>query len=285
MQYNQFARSLATAALDQQRRLRDACWGLSNEITSYAKQANATWPFVFLPYFESYGKGFFAHSHAEFIGVQNIVKDEDRDAFINWTTAHFKEWLEESHMIQYGHLDFLNTDPAKYNEYIARRDKEKTFPPDDERPFYAVRVVQSPPMRAYGPTMNLNIATIPGIADMHAALFALKNETIVTKVKPFDAVPPEEHQNFHTDSEADNPHSFLYTPIWRDVQDPESGIVGSLSSSVAWDASMLNLLPKTVRGIDCVVYNNCGQTLPTGCPDLMPTFKVTETITILNLTT
>ena len=46
-----------------------------------------------------------------------------------------------------------------------------------------------------------------------------------TKVKPFDAVPPEEHQNFHTDSEADNPHSFLYTPIWRDVQDPESGIV------------------------------------------------------------
>ena len=107
--------------------------------------------------------------------------------------------------------------------------------------------------------MNLNLATIPGIADIHKGVIALKNETLVTQIKPFDAVPPEEHQNFHTDSEADNPHSFMFTPIWKDVQDPDSGVVGTLSSSVAWDASMLNLLPETVHGIDCVVYNDCGQ--------------------------
>lgn len=212
-----------------------------------------------LPFFESYAKGFFDHSAAEFIGVQNLVPDEQREAFVNWTTDHYQDWLEESHMLQYGHEDYLNKDESKYNEYISQRDKNKTFPPDETRPYYAVRIVQSPPMRSYGPTMNLNLATIPGIQAIHDGVLTLQNETLVTRIKPFDAVPKEEHQNFHTDSEADNPHSFLYTPIWRNVQDPSSGVVGTLSSSVAWDASMQYLLPETVQGIYCVVKNDCGQ--------------------------
>ncbi|CAB9497675.1 Receptor-type guanylate cyclase gcy [Seminavis robusta] len=257
--YGQFARTLADAALEQQQSLRASCRSLANEITAYAQQTNQSWPYVNLPLFESYAKGFFDHSKAEFIGVQNLVKLNETDDFINWTTAHYKDWVSEAHTLHYGNTDLLNTDPARYNQYISQKGPNNTYPPDKDRPYYAVRIMQSPPMRAYGPTLNLNLATIPGIQAIHDSLLQLKYETLVTRIKPFNAVPAEEHQNFHTDSEADNPHSFMFTPIWHEVQNPDSGIVGTLSSSVAWDASMQDLLPEMVTGILGVVRNDCGQ--------------------------
>ncbi|CAB9499730.1 Receptor-type guanylate cyclase gcy [Seminavis robusta] len=257
--YGQFARSLADAAMEQQQSLRAACKSLANEITAYSQQSNQSWPYVDLPLFESYAKGFFEHSKAEFIGVQNLVMQDERDDFVNWTTARYQDWVEEAHLLRYGNTDLLNTDPARYNPFISRKGPNRTFPPDEERPYYAVRIMQSPPMRAYGPTLNLNLATIPGNQEIHDALLELKYETLVSRIRPFGAVPAEEHKNFHTDSEADNPHSFMYTPIWREVHNPDSGIVGTLSSSVAWDASMQDLLPETVTGILSVVRNDCGQ--------------------------
>ena len=250
---------MADAALNQQHSLRDSLEGLSNEITAYAQQQNETWPFVQLPLLESYAKTFFDHSKAEFVGVNNEVSHAQRDAFIRWTTDHYQSWLEESHMLQYGNLDRLSTNESTYNEYISTQ-SEPGFPPEKELDSYSVRIAQSPPMRAYGPTMNLNIASINGITDIIEAVKVLQNETLVTAVKPFNAVPAEEHKNFHTDSNADHPHSFMYTPIYQRVRDPDSDIVGTLSSSVAWDASMQNLLPETVTGILCVIKNDCDQT-------------------------
>ena len=257
--YGQFARSLADAALDQQQSLRDSLKSLANEITAYAQTSNETWPFVVLPLFESYAMGYFDHSAGEFVGVNNLVYHEDREEYIRWTTAHYPEWIAESHMIYYGHEDYLDTDPSLYNPYISKKLPD-SYPPDDVRKYYSPRTSQSPPMRSYGPMINLNIASIGSNGDVIDGVLLLRNETLVTSIKPFNALPAEEHQNFHTDSEAyDHPHSFMYHPVYEKIKDSSSNIVATLTSSVAWDASMRNLLPETVKGIRCVVKNNCDQ--------------------------
>jgi len=256
--YEQFARSLADAAIDQQQSLRDSMRSLANEVTGYAQTNNISWPFVYLPLWESYAMGYFDHSKGEFVGINNHVTHDQRESFINWTTMHYEEWIQESHMLKYGNLDKLNQDPAEYNQYLAKKAKDG-FPPDDIRTHYGVRTAQSPPMGAYGPLMNLNIGSIGSNGALMDAVRELRYETLVTAIKPFNALPASEHQNFHTDSEAENPHSFMYTPVYERVQDPTSSIVATVTSSVAWDASMQDLLPDNVNGILCVVRNNCNQ--------------------------
>lgn len=229
---------------------------VANELTAYAKTNDLTWPYVYLPFFESFALRYFAQSHGEFIGLNTIVTHDQRESFINWTSSHYEEWIQESHMIKYGHLDNLDQNKSRYNPYIS---KLQGFSPADEDIFYSVRTAQSPPMNAYGPMMNLNLNTIPGNAALQDGLYALEYETLVTRIKPFNALPAEEHQGFHTDSEADNPHSFMYIAIHEEVNDPRSNIVASITSSVAWDASMQDLLPENVKGILCVVKNSCNQ--------------------------
>lgn len=257
-QYRQFALSLGDAALAQQQTLRDSLKNLANSITAYAQTSQQTWPFVVLPLFESYAMGFMDLCNAEFVGMNNFVLHEEREAFINFTSYHYHEWIDESHMIKYGNLDLLDQDTSKFRNDISKKTKDGFFV-DQERPYYSVRTNQSPPMRAYGPLVNLNIASIGDNADVIDAARKLRTETLVTAIKPFNALPPEDHKNFHTDSEADNPHSFMYQPVFARVQDPTSPIVGTLTSSVAWDASMQNLLPENVHGILCVVKNSCNQ--------------------------
>ena len=224
----------------------------------YAETNNATWPYFYLPKYESYAGDYKTLSRAEFVGVNNIVEHDDREEYINWATQHYKTWLEESHLVAYGNLDKLNPDPTKYNEFISKKTADGFFP-DDDREYYSVRTTYSPPARAYGPITNLNIGVLGGNGALIESLLLLKNETLVTTVRPFTALPPDEHEGYHTDSSADNPHSFFYYPVHEVAQDTNSKIVASLVSAVAWDASMLNLLPDNVNGIYCVIKNNCDQ--------------------------
>lgn len=262
--YYQFARSLADASLDQQESLRDSLKSLANEITAYGEltttiNGTTSWPYVVLPQFESFAMGYFDHSDGEFVGVNNLVYHEDREEYTEWANANYQDWILEGHMLKYGHDNFLDTDPSLYHPYISKKMPD-SYPPDDARPYYSPRTSQSPPMRSYGPTMNLNIASIGSNGDVIDGVLLLRNETLVTALKPFNALPPEEHQGFHTDAEeVHHPHSFLYHPVYERVKDSTSKIVATLTSSVAWDASMLDLLPETVKGIRCVVKNNCDQ--------------------------
>lgn len=267
--YYQFARTLADAAINQQQGLRDSMDSLGTAITSYAQTNNKTWPFVVIPQFEAFAKGYFDHSHGEYVGINNIVYHKDRDAFINWTTAHYQDWIAESHMIKYGNTDRLDTDPSKYNNFLAGK-IDGQFVPDIDREYYSVRTSESPPMRAYGPLFNLNIGSLGTVELMVQGLVKLKYETLVTSIQPYSALPAEDHKYFHqnldydgrvieVDEVVDHPHSFMYHPIYERVHDYDSRIVAQVNAAVAWDASMRHLLPETVHGIHCVIRNNCDQ--------------------------
>lgn len=256
--FRQFASALANAAVDHQKRLVESMKTIGTEVTSHAQSNNMTWPYVVLPFFEASAMRYFEQSKGEFIGLNNFVDEHERESYTRWVNLHFGQWLKDSHMIRYGNLDLLDQDPAKYNPYISQRTPDG-FPPDETRPYYTVRTVHSPPMRALGPSLNLNIATIPGTATLVESLLALRNETLITRIKPYTVLPEDEHQNFHTDSNADNPHSFMHQPIYEKVNDPTSKIVGTVTSAVAWDSSLQDLLPAHVEGIHCVIRNNCNQ--------------------------
>ena len=261
-QYGQFARTLADAAVNQQRSLRDSMKSLGTEITAYAQTNDQMWPFVVLPLFESFAKGYFDHSAGEYVGINNIVYHQYREEYITWTTEHYQDWILESHLLQNGNPSHLNTDPTKYNPFIAKKTPEGNFVPDDDREYYSVRTSESPPMRSFGPLMNLNIGSLGTVEGLVKGLVELRNETLVTSIQPYSALPDEEHHNFHTDDGAedvDHPHSFMYHPIYERVHDPTSQIVAMVNAAVAWDASMRNLLPETVHGIHCVIKNSCDQ--------------------------
>jgi hypothetical protein len=62
-----------------------------------------------------------------------------------------------------------------------------------------------------------------------------------------------------TNGGLDQPHSIFVQPVFEDVHDDNSEMVGLLSSVIAWDVFFANLLPHDVSGITAVLTNTCGQ--------------------------
>jgi hypothetical protein len=56
-----------------------------------------------------------------------------------------------------------------------------------------------------------------------------------------------------------NPHSLFTQPIFQDLYNSSSTIVGFVMGVVPWDMYMANLLPSGIAGITCVLENSCGQ--------------------------
>lgn len=134
--------------------------------------------------------------------------------------------------------------------------------PDLEREYYSARTIYAPPPRAYGPMINRNIGTVGANGVLVESTLTLGNETLVSSVKPFQALPQEEHAQFHLQDPKgiDYPHSFFWYPVHEIPKDNTSPIVATLTLAHAWDVSMRKLLPETVRGIYAVLKNNCDQT-------------------------
>jgi hypothetical protein len=200
-------------------------------------------------------------SSAEFAGLNNIVKQDEREDFIEWSNQNYEAMIQESHLVAYGNLYSLNTDPAKYNSFVSQKDTSGVFVPDIDRDYYSVRTSESPPPRAYGPVTNFNVGSIGNNGALFSSLLELGNETLVSNARPFQAQPAEVHQTFHKENPAgvDFPHSFFSYPVRKVANDFTSEIVATITVAHAWDVSMRKLLPETVNGIYCVLRNNCDQ--------------------------
>ena len=74
----------------------------------------------------------------------------------------------------------------------------------------------------------------------------------------------EAHQRFHdlhvtsagNDTANDRPHSWMFTPIFDKLEG--GNMVGMLSSVIAYDNYLSELLPDGVDGIMLVLRNSCG---------------------------
>jgi len=99
-------------------------------------------------------------------------------------------------------------------------------------------------------------------------MFKMRNETVISLVRPYTIAVPmamtaEEHQAMHSQinpsSVSEHPHSFYFNNIFEEVGNTNSRIVAAIGGGVAWDYSLRNLLPDTVRGLMVVIKNSCDQ--------------------------
>ena len=166
-------------------------------------------------------------------------------------------------MLETGSTDALK--PVAYHPYISRPSPEG-FLPDMERDYYFAAWTFSPPPTSYG-LINWNIAGVPDFTGMVNTLLQVEDEVLFSKVRPYIGVPlalsKEEHDAMHDpldDSHSEHPHSFALKLIRKDPSDPTSEPVGIVGGALAWDFSLLNLLPVGVNGLYAVVSSDCNQT-------------------------
>lgn len=106
-------------------------------------------------------------------------------------------------------------------------------------------------------TLNWDLTnSLADFGSMHKAMFALKNQTVYTPVRPYasDAISKEEHNAMHStrpNSNVSHPHSFINAPIHEIPNDYESKIVGVTAAGFAWDFALRFLLPDNVEGKAC----------------------------------
>ena len=261
MQHEQFARSVAEAAVGFQRDLRTGIQTISHTVSLAAVlkgDGNPTWPNFFPPRFEEFAMDFQKATHAEFVGVTNLIREDQREAYLNCSASAYQEAVAEAHMIRYGNLDLLNTNATLYTPYFTQLSSEGKFTPEETRDFYVVRNMQSPPHRTYGGAINWNLLSHnPGDIPVNSTLDA-RNETVMGRFQNFFALPEDEHKGLHAATNEDNPHSFAFHPVYKVPGDINSEVVSILIAATAFDFSMMNLLPDNVKGMFTVVENKCG---------------------------
>ena len=192
-----------------------------------------------------------------------MVHRGGEEDWLNYSSSHYEEWVKEGHVIETGNTNALKA--AGYHPFISSPGPDG-FAPDAERDYYFASWSFSPPPASYG-LINWNVAAIPDYAGVVSTLLQVEDEVIVSNVRPYVGVPlaltKEEHDEMHDvldDSDSEHPHSFAFSLIRKDPADPKSEPVGLIAGALAWDFSLLDLLPEGVNGLHAIVSNNCNQT-------------------------
>ena len=105
----------------------------------------------------------------------------------------------------------------------------------------------------------------PIAMDLGKAIYELKNETILTAVRPVtqsSSNTVSEHNAMHSsrpNSDIKYPHSYIGTPVHKITNDTQSKIVAHVGGLFAWDFALRFLLPTNVNGIIAELRNSCNQ--------------------------
>jgi hypothetical protein len=261
-QYDQFSDALSEAAIRQQKDIREGIRTFATIISDHAASTNKTWPFVDLPKFEAYAEHILKIAGTEACAMFPIVTRKNKEAYLNYTGNNYERVVAEAHMIGNGHLNDLN--PVGYKSFFTVG-TAKGFVEDIDRDFYHPMWHFSPPMFTYG-AVNWNAVSVPDYASVFEALKILRNEPLISKVRPYAtaglSLSNAEHAAMHSEiegSSTDFPHSFVFTPIHLKSEDRNSPIVAAIGSPMGWDFSFQNLLPEGVIGISAILKNSCNQ--------------------------
>ena len=247
---------------------------MSNAMTAYGQQTNATWPFVALKYFEMYGANLRKQSLIEAFWITHRVQHEDKEEFLDWIDANYEDEVAESFEVDPSTYQYF--EGGNYHPYFHIKTSEG-FVEDGNRTEYYPLYQQSPPPFNYL-LINYNLQGVQDYVDIIDASLTLQNETLFTRVRPYSAFTDKDHARLHSqngDETVDHPHSFVYYPIHEEVANTSSKIVGfvvsddfygRLSSSIsaassydliffllwhpqqgaaAWDTAIRNLIPGT----------------------------------------
>jgi hypothetical protein len=154
--------------------------------------------------------------------------------------------------------------PFIYETTVDENGNPSVMPAVNDPPFYPIWQHSPPP---FSPALIK--ANLPGVLLKAAGVAreGVLGDSFFSDPSGLTALASkeEDHRAFHalvssdTESAYDRPHVFFYQPVFGEIYDTKSEIVGYINALITWDGYFTNLLPEGVKGITCVASNTCGQ--------------------------
>jgi hypothetical protein len=273
--YYSFASTVGDAVKVHAHNLFSTMRSCSNSISGAAIATNSDFPFVTVPTYEILGESVRQQLGAEALIFNPKVEASDLARWQEYATAN-QGWYEESKRLAVassgGSLvpsDYAPGNPSAviYDAFIDENGNLAARQPADP-PFFPIWQFSPPPFTP--DPIKANIASRPDYAAALKAVEIVREGVLgetATDPNPLAsaALKTEEHEAFHdafvtsnTESAFARPHGKFIQPIFREIYNDTSEIVGTVQAMIAWDRYFANLLPDGVKGITCVLKNTCG---------------------------
>lgn len=239
---------------------------LGDSIVSHSTELGQELPFIALPKFEVMARATRQRSMLENIVYNPLIKAEQREDWEEFAWNN-QAWIDNSRDI----LNISDFMPSNITEFIWEIGPNfQPLPAPANRTILSPVWMQSPPpFRAS--TQNLNQLLFRSTTN---ALVAMETTRDIV-MPPVDDITgwagqvwsTKDHEAFHAphsysrdNSTADKrPHVLMQCPVFEELDNRQSEIVGFLSSTLAFDVYLSRLVPDTVHGLTIVLKNSCGQ--------------------------
>jgi hypothetical protein len=250
---------------------------MAESVTSAAKTTGAEFPFVRVPMFELLGSQTRLQTGSEMIAWVPFVTAAQQLEWSTFSTTNLN-WYNESidftttALLENEGKEFVYAPNSVFLNFIwtLGNDTVPIFPRFPPGPFGPVWQITPPPNLLTFVNYDMLYG---GLVEPMLPSLILLREGLMTAVMP-DVKPlailfttEEEHEashlqyvkNAYNGSAFNHPHSLHVQPVYEELNDHDSNIVGLLFSLVAWDTFMSHLLPEGVTGIVAVLQNTCNE--------------------------
>jgi hypothetical protein len=222
-------------------------------MTAHAASSKEVWPFVTLPFFESYAAHIRAASQVEVLMVANLVKEEERTIYLNYTGANYETWVTESHEFSTENVDEFS--PTGYANYIRRLSLDEWIPDVPRADYWSTWQLTPPPYNYE--LINWNVASNVDLAALIKAGTLLKNETLYSRISALDYLSAKDHDTLH--NARPTPHAYVSRVIHDQVGNDDSPVVAVVTGGMAWDVALKDVLQDQQTGVRVVIRNTCNQ--------------------------
>jgi hypothetical protein len=276
--YYSLANTIGDAAQMHKIDLFSTMRSFSNTVSASAIATNSEFPFVTVPTFEVLAAAARQQSKAELIIFSPKVQVDEVTRWNAHATAN-EGWYEESKQLAVASgesasvlADFA---PGRILPFLFEPTQDENgnpsiMPAMNDPPFYPAWQFSPPPF-----SPNLIKVSI-GVSPEFSSAFKAADDAREGVMGPTSfsdlyglaglASKAEDHEAFHdkfvssdTESAYNRPHNFFTQPIFREIYNDTSEVVGYINALVPWDIYFANLIPEGVNGITCVASNTCGQ--------------------------
>jgi hypothetical protein len=250
----------------------------SDSITGAAIATNSTFPFVTVPTFEILGHSVRQQSGAEMIIFTPKIQADELTSWEEYAIAN-EGWYEDSKKLAISSTERTSvlTDYMSgsiptfvYDTSVEVMIGNLTPTPIENHPFYPMWQLSPPPFTPGALKADLKTNRDFGkyLKTVDIVREGVFGQAFDERTALGDAVLNEaDHLAFHaqfTDSDEvsfafERPHAFFFQPVFREVYNRTSEIVGTVNALVPIDRYFANLLPDGVEGITAVLQNTCGR--------------------------
>ena len=221
-------------------------------LPSSAANDNATWPLYTLPDFEHFGSSARELSGALLLAFSPLVEHSKREAWENYSLGH-QDWITDGlHVLGNEYYQpGVNRPPRSITPFIYRKTTRSFIPESMEHETYSP-VWQMSPAPKETSVINFNLFNQPTFRRLvQFAIFtrqAAISEVIDTELL-FGTSAPQK---------GDDPQSILVLPVFEEVGNVDSTIVGHVIAVIPWGLFFQNVLQENHNGVHAVLRESCG---------------------------